>query len=270
LAFSEAKGDLMAKIKVGVSMLYCLGEPFNRMVKRLPTMGTKNIEILDDGTHELNQTRITQLRQAAKTYGLEYSVHAPFADVNIASPIKPMLAASLKRLKQSLKNANELDAKLWVFHPGQRTGIGQFYPDADIKQNTASVVEIYEAAEKFGLNIALENLPGKYWFLMGTPEEFLRFYRETNLPVGITLDLGHANLDGQIQPFLKTLADKIVHVHASDNDGTDDQHLGVGFGKIDYNVFAQTLKHNGFDRTVLVESITNVPESIERLKALFA
>jgi len=25
----------MSKAKVGISMLYCLGEPFNRMVKRL-------------------------------------------------------------------------------------------------------------------------------------------------------------------------------------------------------------------------------------------
>jgi len=258
----------MAKVKVGVSMLYCLGEPFNRMIKRLGSLDTKYVEVVDDGIHELNKARIAQLRQAAKSFGLQYSVHAPFADVNIASPIKPMLKASLKRLRQSLKNANELDAKLWVFHPGQRTGIAQFYPDADFKQNTKSIKEIYAEAEDYGLNIALENLPGKYWFLMGTPEEFLRFYRETNLPVGITLDLGHANLDGQIQPFFKLLADKIVHVHASDNDGSDDQHLGVGFGKIDYGWFGQTLKRNGFDHTVVVESITNVPESLQRLRTL--
>jgi sugar phosphate isomerase/epimerase len=263
------KANCMAKVKVGVSMLYCLGEPFDRMVKRLGSVGTKYVEVVDDGTHELNKARIAKLREAAKSFSIEYSVHAPFADVNIASPVKPMLNASLKRLKQSLKNANELDAKLWVFHPGARTGIAQFYPEADYKQNIKSIQEIYAEAEEFGLNIALENLPGKYWYLMSTPEEFMRFYRETNLPVGITLDLGHANLEGQIQPFFKLVADRIVHVHASDNDGSDDQHLGVGYGKIDYDWFAKTLKQNGFDRTVLVESITNVPESLQRLKKLF-
>ena len=46
-----------------------------------------------------------------------------------------MLDASIKRLKQSLANANALDAKMWVFHPGARTGISQFYPDADFKRN---------------------------------------------------------------------------------------------------------------------------------------
>jgi len=260
----------MSKAKVGVSMLYCLGEPFNRMVKRLGAMQTRYIEILDDGTHELNKTRIAQLKEAAKSYNLEYSLHAPFADINIASPIKPMLNASLKRLKQSLQNAQAIDAKLWVFHPGQRTGIGQFYPDADFKQNSKSIQQIYAEAEQLGINIALENLPAKYWFLMNKPEEFMRFYKETNLPVGITMDLGHANLEGQIQPFFNLLTDKIVHIHASDNDGTDDQHLGVGEGKIDYNWLAQTLKRNGYDKNVIIECMTNVPESIQKLKQLLA
>jgi sugar phosphate isomerase/epimerase len=258
----------MAKAKVGVSMLYCLGETFNRMVKRLGNMETKYIEILDDGTHDLNKTRIAQLKDTAKSYGLTYSVHAPFADINIGSPIKPMLNASLKRLKQSLQNASAIDAKMWVFHPAQRTGIGQFYPDADFKQMCRSIEQLYAQAEEFGVNIALENLPGKYWFLMNTPEEYRRMYKETNLPVGITLDLGHANLEGQIQPFINELADKIAHIHASNNDGVSDQHNGVDDGNIDYVRFAESLKKIGYNKTVVVESINKVPESIARLKQL--
>ncbi len=260
----------MSKAKVGVSMLYCLGEPFNRMVKRLGKMDTKYIEILDDGTYDLNKPRIATLKGVAKKHNIEYSLHAPFADINIASPVKPLLNASMKRLKQSLQNANALDAKLWVFHPGQRTGIGQFYPGADFKQMCQSIQELYNIAEKYGINIALENLPAKYWFLMNTPQEFMRLFKETNLPIGITMDLGHANLEGQIQPFFNLLADKITHIHASDNDGTEDQHNGVGGGNIDWNWFAQTLKKNGYNNSVIVESMNNVPESIQKLKQLLA
>jgi sugar phosphate isomerase/epimerase len=260
----------MSKVKVGVSMLYCLGEPFNRMVKRLGAMDTKYIEILDDGTHDLDKQRITQLKEAAKSYNLTYSLHAPFADVNIASPIKIILNASLKRLTQSLANANAIDAKMWVFHPGQRTGIGQFYPGADFKQMCQSIEQLYSKAEQYGLNIALENLPAKYWFLMNTPEEFQKMYKETNLPIGITMDLGHANLEGQIQPFFNQLADKIVHIHASNNDGSEDQHFGVEDGNIDYDWFAETLKKIGYDKSVIVESMHKVPESIKKLKQLLA
>jgi len=260
----------MPKAKVGVSMLYCLGEPFNRMVKRLDSMNTRTIEVVDDGTHELDKKRVVTLKEAAKSYDLEYSLHAPFADINIASPSKTMLNASMKRLKQSMAYANQLDAKVWVFHPGAKTGIGQFYPGADWKQNNESIQELYKTAEEYGVNIALENLPAKYYFFMSKPEEFARFYRETNLPVGIVMDLGHANLEGQIEPFFKLLTDKIVHIHASDNDGLDDQHLGIGQGKIDYNSFAQTLKKMGYDKSVIVESTINVQESIKKLKHLLA
>jgi sugar phosphate isomerase/epimerase len=260
----------MSKPRVGVSMLYCLGEPFNRMVKRLGTMDTKYIEILDDGTHDLDKKRITALKEAAKSYNLTYSLHAPFADVNIASPVKPLLNASLKRLAQSLNNANAIDAKMWVFHPGQRTGIGSFYPGADFKTMCQSIQKLYAISEEYGINIALENLPAKYWFLMNTPEEFLKMYRETNLPIGITLDLGHANLEGQIQPFINLVADKIVHIHASNNNGSDDQHFGVEDGNIDYLWFAETLKKIGYDKTVIVESMHKVPQSIQKLKQLLA
>ena len=260
----------MSKVKVGVSMLYCLGEPFSRMVKRLGTLETRNMEILDDGTHELDKKRIATLKEAAKSYNLEYSLHAPFADINIASPIKPMLNTAMKRLKQSIAYANALDAKLWVFHPGQQTGIGQFYPGADWKQNNQSIQELYKIAEEYGVNIALENLPAKYWFLMNTPQEFNRFYKETNLPIGIVMDLGHANLENQIEPFFDQLADKIIHIHASDNNGIEDQHLGIGEGKIDWNWFALTLKKNGYDKNVIIESTIHVPESLQKLKQQLA
>ncbi len=260
----------MSKAKVGVSMLYCLGESYNRMVKRLGTMETHYIEIVDDGTHELNKNRVAALKETAKSYGIEYTLHAPFADINIASPSKTMLTASMKRLKQSMAYANQLDAKVWVFHPGAKTGIGQFYPGADWKQNIESIQELYKIAEEYGVNMALENLPAKYYFFMSKPEEFARFFRETNLPIGIVMDIGHANLEGHIESFFKLLADKIVHIHASDNDGSDDQHLGIGYGKIDYNWFAETLKKIGYDKSVIIESITNVPESIQKLKQILA
>ena len=105
---------------------------------------------------------------------------------------------------------------------------------------------------------------------MNTPEEFMRMYREINLPIGIALDLGHANLEGQIQPFFNQLADKIVHIHASNNDGSEDQHYGVENGNIDYNWFAETLKKIGYDKSVIVESMYKVPESILKLKQLLA
>jgi len=258
----------MFEAKVGVSMLYSLHESFNCMVKRLSNENTRYIELLDDGVHELDKSRVNLLKETAKSYDLEYTVHAPFADINIASPSSTMLNASLKRLTKSLYYAHVLDAKLWVFHPGARTGISQFYPGAEWKQNVQSMQELYAESEQFGVNIAVENLPAKYWFLMSKPEDFSKFYKETSLPIGVVLDVGHANLENQTEQFFEKLADKIVHIHVSDNKGVDDDHFGIGYGTIDYGLIANTLKAIGYNQRVIVESCDHVPESLEKLEKL--
>ena len=210
------------------------------------------------------------LKEAAKSYNLTYTLHAPFADINIASPVKPLLNASLKRLKQSLPTPTQSMLKCGCFTQGNAQESAASIQAQTLNRCAKASRNSTRYAEEYGINIALENLPAKYWFLMNTPEEFLKMYKETNLPIGITMDLGHANLEGQIQPFFNLLADKIVHIHASNNDGSDDQHFGVEDGNIDYNWFAETLKKIGYDKTVIVESMHKVPESIQKLKQLLA
>lgn len=256
---------------IGLSMLYMLSEPFNKMVKQLGKTPVTQIEVVDDGTHTLSKKRVATLIKAAKSFSLQYSVHAPFADINIASPSNPLLKASMKRLKQSMLFAHDLDAYLWVFHPGCKSGISAFYPEADWKQNVESIKELRNFAADLGLKIAMENLPEKYNFLMKKPADFARFYKETGLnDIGIVLDTGHANLEAQIEPFLQQLPNKIVHIHISDNHGETDEHLGLGYGAIDWQQFAKLLKTTGFSGTVLTESVYNVEETVQKLRQLLA
>ncbi len=258
----------MSSPKIGLSMLYCLGEPFNKMVHRLSTVTTPYIEVVDDGLHTLSKKRVAILNEAAKSKSIEFTVHSPFADINIASPNKPMLKATIKRLKQSMTYANALNAKLWVLHPGSKTGISMFYPEADWKQNVISLQNIQSIAEEYGVTVAIENLPEKYGFLMKTPEDFQRLYKETNLPIGIALDVGHANLEAQVEPFLIKLPSKITHLHLSDNSGIEDQHLGIGYGAINWQWLAQSLKRINYRQIVITESVEHVEESIQKLRQL--
>jgi sugar phosphate isomerase/epimerase len=258
----------MPKPKIGLSMLYTLGEPFNKMIQRLATVKTPYIEIVDDGLHTLNKNRVQILDEAAKSYGLTYTVHSPFADINIASPSKPLLNASLKRLTQSLAYTNALNATLWVFHPGIQTGISMFYPGKYWKQNNKSIRLLHKAAEEYGVKTALENVPEPYPFIMKSVEHFTKFYNETSLNLNLVFDVGHANINKQITLFLTTFKDKIVHIHASDNMGETDQHLGIGYGKINWQSFAQTLREIAYDKTIIIESVEHVEESLQKLTQL--
>jgi sugar phosphate isomerase/epimerase len=261
----------MPKPKIGVSMLYCLSEPFSTMLKRLAKVDVQLVEVVDEGLHELSNNRVAKLNAIAKAKGIRYTVRAPFADINIASPSKPMLNASIKRLEQSMAYASDLNAQLWVFHPGAKTGISTFYPGEDWKQNNQTIQQLHETAEKYGLNTAIENLPEKYGFIMRNPEDFQRFYKETSLnDIGIVLDVGHANLENQTLNFLKKLPDKIVHMHLSDNTGENDQHLGIGYGKINWQQIAETLREIDYDKNIIIEAVEHVSESLQKLRQLLA
>ncbi|MEM1536709.1 MAG: sugar phosphate isomerase/epimerase family protein [Candidatus Bathyarchaeia archaeon] len=260
----------MAKIEVGVSMLHCLGEPFEKAVKALKNMTINHVEIVDDGLHTLNRRRALKLKEIGESYNLHFSIHAPFADINIASPSKCMLNAMIKRLEKSMRLSSLLEADVWVFHPGLKTGISMFYPGVDWIQNRETAKALYRIAEEHGVRIVIENVPEPYPFLMKSVEHFKRFYAEVSEDIGLAFDVGHANLNGQIELFLKTFPDKIVHIHAHDNNGREDEHLGVGRGTVDWEKFAEVLRQIGYNKTVVVESVEHVQESVERLKALLA
>jgi sugar phosphate isomerase/epimerase len=258
----------MSKPDIGLSMQYCLGEPFEEMSRRLLKTETACIEIVDDGFHALNKQRVSKLKDIGGSRGLEYSVHAPFADINIASLSKPILNAVIKRLKKSIAFASALNAYVWVFHPGLKTGVSMFYPGMDWHQNLNSVRLLYEIAHDHGVEIAVENVPEPFPFLMKNVEQFAKFYEEINEEIGLVLDIGHANISGGIENFLTLFGDRIVHIHASDNDGKSDEHIGIGYGTINWQKVAELLKNISYNRVVVNETVEHVDEGTQRLKQL--
>jgi sugar phosphate isomerase/epimerase len=259
----------MVTPKLGLSMLYCLGEPFQKMTKRLTSIEIEYVEIVDDGFHELNKQRISVLNEIGASHSLKYSVHAPFADVNIASPSRSLLGAMIKRLERSIVYARALDAYLWVFHPGTKTGISMFKPSMDWVQNLKTAETLAKIADKHGVTVAIENVPEPYPFLMKSVDDFKGFYAKVHENIGLVLDVGHSNVSGQTESFLKAFPDKIVHMHWSDNDGRSDQHLGIGHGTVEWARIASLIKEKPYDKTIIIESIENVEESLQRLKRLF-
>jgi sugar phosphate isomerase/epimerase len=260
----------MVKPKIGLSTLFCLSEPFKKMTENILKTAATYIEIVDEGLHALNNRRIQILNELAVSQGLKYTVHAPFADINIASPSKPLLNAMLKRLKKSITYASALNCQVWVFHPGLKTGISMFYPGMDWIRNLKTARLLFEFASDHGVEAAIENVPEPYPFIMKSVEDFKRFYSEVNEDIGLVLDIGHANINQQIESFLTTFPDKIVHMHAHDNYGKSDQHLGISYGNVDWNNVAKLLRRISYNKIVTIESIEHVKESMHKLKQLLA
>ncbi len=260
----------MVKPKIGLSTLYCLSEPFKKMTESILKADTTYIEIVDEGFHALNRQRVSTLKNIGESYGLKYTVHAPFADINIASPSKPLLNTMLKRLEKSILYASALNCQIWVFHPGLKTGISMFYPGKEWIQNLKTSRLLFEFAADHGVEAAIENVPEPFPFIMKNVEDFKRFYSEINENIGLVLDIGHANINQQIESFLTTFADKIVHMHAHDNYGKNDQHLGIGHGNVNWKKVAKLLRRISYDKIVIIESVEHIKDGIHKLRQLLA
>jgi len=259
----------MAKPEIGLSMLYCLNEPFKSLLKHLPEVTVNHIELADEGLHTLNKRRIKKLKQAAKAHNLDFVVHAPWAGTNIASPSPDLRRTVLKRLTKSIVYAGQLGCRLWLFHPGSRTGLSHIYPGEDWQQNLESVRALLGVARREGVAIAIENTPEPFPSLMKSVDDFHRFYEDLEDDIGMVLDVAHANLNRQIQDFLGQFSKKIVHMHVSDNDGASDLHLGIGYGSIDWENVAELVKKAEYCNLIMIESTEHVDESVQFLRRLF-
>ncbi len=259
----------MAKPEIGLSMLYCLNKPFSSLLKHLPKVDVNHIEIPDEGLHTLNQRRVRSLKKITNANNIDLVVHAPWAGINIAVPSPILRSAILKRLEKSINYAKELNCRLWLFHPGFKTALSHIYPGKDWQQNLDSVHTLLKVARREGVNIAIENIPEPFPNLMKNVGDFQRFYEELDGDVGMVLDVAHANLNGQIQDFMKQFHNKIVHMHVSDNDGVNDKHLGIGYGNIDWVGVVKTVRESKYDNLIILESTDHIEESLQLLRKLF-
>jgi sugar phosphate isomerase/epimerase len=260
----------MPKPEIGLSMLFCLGESFPSLLKHLREVDVRHVEIDDEGSHALNKRRTKSLKKVAVSHDLDFVVHAPFAGINIAVPNPVLRRTILKRLEKSIFYAGQLDCRLWLFHPGLQTGVSHFYPGRDWQLNLDSVRTLLKIARKEGVEIAIENVPDPYPFLMKNVQDFSRFYDELDDDIGMVLDIAHANLNHQIQDFIRRFPEKIVHIHVSDNDGAHDLHLGIGYGNIDWESVAKEIKKIEYGNIIMLESTEHVEESLQTLRKLFA
>jgi sugar phosphate isomerase/epimerase len=255
--------------EIGLSMLFLLREPFRSLMKRLPQVTTQHVELLDEGLHALNSRRVKALKRVAKSRNLELTVHAPFIDVNLASPSASLRRTVLKRLERSLSHARQLGCRLWIFHPGQGTDVSHSYSGLEWRLNIESIRSLVNAASRQGVTIAIENVPDPFPFLMRNVEDFARFYDEFDENLDLVLDIGHAHINQEIHDFISHFSERIVHVHASDNDGTRDSHLGIGYGTIDWESVAAAIRRAKYDGVVTLESEEHVEESLQKLRSLF-
>ena len=154
-------------------------------------------------------------------------------------------------------------------HPDQRVPLHSVQQVA--KMNGEAIEQLVQAADERGITIMVENLDR----LFSTVDDLAPIF-EAAPRARFHLDVGHANLNlglrgkNRTPELVAAFGDRLVHVHISDNrGGSDDLHLPLGAGTIDWKMAVRTLKDAGYDGTVTLEVFSRETEYLKLSRRLW-
>ena len=129
-------------------------------------------------------------------------------------------------------------------------------PSVQADDNSRSAVsrsleELAHAAGAVGVTLALELIPNT---LSAAPRLVQWLEDDLELPgAGICLDVGHANIVGDVVDAVEACSGHIVTTHLHDNRRKRDEHLVPGQGAIDWESVLMAFQKVGYDGAWIFE-----------------
>ena len=195
--------------------------------------------------------RRPQVRAQARDAGVRLSVHAPI-------PADPLRPGGDRELEDSLRLAVDLGAAVLNVH---------FSEPGRTEEFASALGPWVQRCAISGVRLALENVPH-----VG-PDDFNRLFAllPRNGSVGMTLDIGHANLHATTRNDYIAYLDRlrpevpVVHLHVHENWGDRDSHLVAFTGPAARDpaglvTLFERLKDRGFSGNVVFEQWPQPPE----------
>lgn len=206
----------------------------------------------------LDRSILASQARLLSEHGIRTTIHGPFMDLNPGSFEPRLREATIYRFNQALDAAELLRPSVMVFHPGyDRWRYGesrQRWFDLSLEVWK----DVVRRGEGIGTIIAVENI---FEEEPSTLRELLRtmdspFFRHC-------FDVGHWNLFGTVglTEWFAEVGGFIAETHVHDNFGTKDDHLPVGEGEIDFDLFFSLMGRFAPDAVHTLEAHT-----LERLE----
>ncbi len=217
---------------------------------------------LEPSSTHPRQIDIPTIRQALKDANLEIIGHTAYY-LPLASPIESLREAARTEISWAVEVLAELGALKVTVHPDRSIPF-VLGPKGVLQNNVESLAKIADIAAGLGLQVLVENMDRTFNNVDQIREALNRLPQ-----VGFHLDAGHANLNverNRTAEFIAAFRDRLSHVHVSDNFGkTDDLHLPLGAGNIQWKKVIGALKRSGYNGTITPEVF-----SLDRRYLLFS
>jgi len=191
--------------------------------------------------------------------GLRITIHAPFMDLSPGGVDAKVKRATIERLNQTLEVAAFFKPQIVIFHPGYNKWIFNGNTELWLENSLKTWSPIIIKAKKTGVSIALENI------FEEEPSSLKKLISAIHsADFNFCFDTGHFHLFSTVamEEWFESLGEYIKAVHLHDNFKMSDDHLPIGDGEIDFDLFFKLIKHYGVDPIYTIES--HKVEQLER------
>jgi len=222
-------------LKIGVSTWSLLGQDVISAVRAIGDAGFEYIELWGEVPHAYpDWVDRRGLKDALSTYEMTITTHAPFTDLNPATPFEPVKGAVERTLEKFVDFSAFIGASVVTVHPGS------VHNEALVPSSAANSLVILKkmvSASAGRLHVSVENQTksdSRYHYPLGSSAESLQWLLSEEEKLRFTLDTGHAHASS-LDPIdlIEKMGPRLVEVHLSDNSGEFDDHLVPGEGTAD-------------------------------------
>lgn len=192
---------------------------------------------------------VAALRDVLSSSGLGIMGHTAWY-LPFGSPVPQVRAGAIEAVRATLEPFATLGARYVNVHVHK--GVSSFPYDDTLRWNAESFAALAELAQPYGITIMIENVVNN----LNSAKAF-RTMLDAHPDLRLHLDIAHASVKGdKTADFLKQHADRLVHVHVSDNRRVNDDHLPLGAGTVNWQEPIRLLRQRGYDSTITLEIFT--------------
>jgi sugar phosphate isomerase/epimerase len=220
--------------------------PYSILLRRLDFVVAHRInpEIYFSGEDldVLSTEDVKRVSETLEQSGLTRTIHGPFMDLSPGGVDRRIKEVTIERLSRTIDLAGIVRPRAIVFHAGYE----KWKFDGDVGLWLRSSLETWrpliERARELGLTLAIENV------FEETPESLKMLLEEIDSPCfRFCFDMGHQHVFSRtpVGPWMEALGSYLAEVHLHDNRGEMDDHLPVGEGTADFDLFFKLLTASG-------------------------
>lgn len=214
-----------------------------------------------------NRNRIIdQYNTILKNYKGLLTIHGPYIDLHPSSFDPLVRDVCAQRYRQALTTATALNAKYMVVHSDYAPIVHyEGYEVYLLEQSILFWKDLIREFEASKVTVVIENVHNRNPHLIGN------IIDAVDSPyLGACLDTGHAHALGKshLTTWVKSYGQHLQYIHLHDNHGEQDQHLPLGEGNIDFEVFFASLKEAHYDSIMICEIFGEIESQQKNLKQL--